>query len=106
MHEASLATTVLAVLRQHPAANRVRVHVGDLSTPADDLAATLRTHLDGARPRVDVHGIEVVPRARQRLCAVCAHPWASARLDPDCPACGGPPLPLPHDHNVEVEILE
>ena len=105
VHEASLATTVLGVLRQHPGADHVRVHVGDLSTPADELAATLRTHLAGATPAIEVGEIEVVPRARQRICSACAHPWTSADLDPECPACAVPPLPLPHDHTIEVEIL-
>jgi Zn finger protein HypA/HybF involved in hydrogenase expression len=107
MHETSLATTVLTVLRDRPGPYpHVRVHVGDLDTRPEDLAARLRTHLDAADPPVTVATIEVILRARPRLCAACTHTWTSADPDAACPACGGPPLPLLHDHHVDVELVE
>ena len=106
MHEASLATTVLTVLRDHPGPpGRVRIHLWDTSTPAADLAERVATYLATAEPPVQVTGVEVVLRPRQRLCAACATGWTSAEPAPTCPTCDGPALPLPHDHRMEVEFL-
>jgi Zn finger protein HypA/HybF involved in hydrogenase expression len=105
MHESSLAGSVLAVLRRHREPYRlVRVTVGDVSAPAPALAGRLRTHLAAADPPVTA-AVEVVLRERERLCAACATGWSSAEPGPACPACGGPALPAPHDHTVEVELL-
>jgi hypothetical protein len=105
VHESSLASSVLAVLRTHPGPyGLVRVHVGDVSTPAAALAERVRAHLASADPPVTA-AVEVVPRTRERLCAACATAWTSAQPDPPCPACAGPALPAPHDHAVEVELL-
>ena len=106
MHEASLATTVLSVLRGNPGPpGRVRIHIWDTSTPAADLAERVATYLATAEPPVQVPGVEVIPQPRQRLCADCATGWTSPQPAPTCPACGGPALPLPHDHRLEVELL-
>jgi Zn finger protein HypA/HybF involved in hydrogenase expression len=105
MHEASLAATVLSVLRDAPGPHHtVRVHVWDTSTPAADLADRIATHLATADPPVQVGAVEVVPVPRQRLCATCTTAWTSDQADPACPACDGPALPLPHDHRMEVEL--
>lgn len=105
MHEASLASSVLAVLRRHPGPyGVVRVHVGDVSSPAEALAERLRTHLAAAEPPVTA-AVEVRLRERERLCAACTTTWSSPEPDPPCPACAGPALPVPHDHAVEVELL-
>lgn len=105
MHESGLAQTVAAALRAQPEPpTRVRVHIGDLSSSAEELADRIRTHLAAADPPVEVPTLEVVPRARHRLCASCATGWSSPDLDPPCPACAGTPLPLPHDHQTEIEF--
>jgi hypothetical protein len=105
VHESSLAGSVLAVLRrQHEPYGLVRVHVADVSSPPAALAERVGAHLAAADPPVTA-AVEVVVRARDRLCASCAAGWVSAAPDPPCPACGGPALPVPHDHAVEVELL-
>ena len=107
MHESSLAESVLTVLRGQPGPHgRVRVHVADVSSSVQELTDQLRSYLAAARPPVTVTSVEVVARARQRLCAQCAASWTTPDPHPACPTCGGPPLPLPHDHRVEVELLD
>jgi hypothetical protein len=106
MHDASLANSVLSVLRRHPGPHRlVRVHVGDADHPVE-LAERLLTQLAAADPPLTAAAIEVVPRARPRICASCATAWTSTEPQPACPACAGAPLPLPHDHTIEVELLD
>jgi Zn finger protein HypA/HybF involved in hydrogenase expression len=106
MHEASLATSVLEVLRNHPGPHdRVRVHIADISSTPEELTRQLESYLASADPPVNVCNLEVVPRARERLCASCAATWLTFDHDPTCPACGGVPLPTPHDHRLEVELL-
>lgn len=105
MHEASLASSVLSVLRRHPGPyGVVRVHVADVSSPAEALAERLRTHLAAADPPVTA-AVEVRLRERRRLCATCATTWTTSETAPSCPSCAGPALPAPHDHTVEVELL-
>lgn len=105
MHEASLASSVLAVLRRHPGPyGVVRVHVGDVSSPAEALAERLRTYLAAADPPITAE-VQVRLRERERLCGACATGWTSTESDPACPSCGGAALPVPHDHAVEVELL-
>ena len=107
MHESSLATSVLTVLRQHPGPyGHVRVHVADLSSSTEELTERLRAYLAAAQPAIAVTSVEVVLRARQRLCANCATAWTTPDPAPACPACDGPALPLPHDHGVEVELSD
>jgi Zn finger protein HypA/HybF involved in hydrogenase expression len=107
MHESSLATTVLAALRHHPGPHdHLRVHIADISSSPEELATQLRTYLAAADPPVTVARVEVVARSRQRLCAQCAATWSSPDAEPACPQCGGAPLPLPHDHRLEVELID
>ena len=106
MHESGLATSVLSVLRGSPGPHRlVRVHVGDVSSPAPELAERIQTYLDAARPPVAVGAVEVVLRPRHRLCSSCAATWNSPEPAPSCPDCGGAPMPLPHDHQLEIELI-
>lgn len=106
MHEASLATSVLAVLRHNPGPHQhVRVHIADISSSAEELTQHLRAYLAAADPPVAVTQVEVVPRPRERQCATCASRWTTLDPDPLCPDCGGLPLSSPHDRRLEVELL-
>ena len=104
MHESSLAASVLSALRKLPGPHHhVRVYVADISATPSQLADQVKTHLAMANPPLAVGAVEVVLRASQRMCAGCAAMWVTAEPDPTCPSCGGVPLPIPHDHRLEVE---
>lgn len=104
MHEAGIATAVLAEIRARgidPGAARLVVSGGH--GDADAFDAALRAHLAAAAPDLDVARIAIEHAAVSRLCAHCATPFEAPLASDPCPACGGPGIAVPVPERVELE---
>jgi hypothetical protein len=107
MHETSVISTVLGVLRHNPGPHAmVRVYLEELSRPADELALLLRAHLAETDPPADVADLQVLPLPRTHACAFCARTWVADAGEADCPTCGRPGCPAAHRYpRIQVELL-
>lgn len=105
MRGTSLIGTVLAVLRDDPGPHAlVRVHLDEMSTPADELVRLLRAHLAAAQPPVDVADLQVVLLPVVRRCAACPTTWHSVEPEPLCPSCGDPALAQPDGQPARIHV--
>lgn len=106
MHEAGVAAAaVSAIQRQAGPWSRVRLYVRDVHGAAEVFDQVVTGHIAGALPSFDTRRLEIVHLPLPRICSACAHRFESTVDSAPCPACGGAPLPTPHEHRAEIEFL-
>ena len=105
MHEAGIAIAIAGALRKEPPdGSRVRLLVSGGHGEPDDFDESLRFHLAAAAPDLDLHDLEIVHLAVDRLCSRCGATFSASEPDAVC-SCGGSSLPLPTPERVEIEMV-
>jgi Zn finger protein HypA/HybF involved in hydrogenase expression len=106
MHEAGLATALVAAIRDHDLAERrLRVLVSGGHDDPFAFDDALRFHLSIAGPELDIDRIEIVHLPTQRWCPSCGHRFVGLG-DADCPACGRATMAERTEEQVELEALD
>jgi Zn finger protein HypA/HybF involved in hydrogenase expression len=105
MHEAALANTIAAKLRESRQAGvvgrpRLVVRGGHDESAAFD--AALRLHLALAAPELDSDALDIIHAPVTRLCSGCGRRFGASDPLAPCPTCGSLGLPTTMDEEVEL----
>jgi Zn finger protein HypA/HybF involved in hydrogenase expression len=105
MHEAGIAASIAAALREYGSSwrqGRILVRGGHPDSAAFDQALWLHLQAEGAPS--ELKRLTIVHLPVDLRCSRCNAAYVASDQTASCPTCGGAPLPASFDEMVELEL--